>query len=134
MAAVGDTPIGIDIEQFQMRSPHFCSRYFHTAERALIGDDALKVNILWAIKEAVLKLFGLGLRVSPLDIQIQELGDSHAVISVHGNVAALFRSNVANFVRIRYRQVHNYCMAMACWSAHAPPMTSFQLEAFRVAA
>ena len=134
VAAISDTPVGIDIEQLQPRSKAFCAKYFSEHERSLVQNHPVQINLLWSIKEAVLKLLGLGLRVSARDIHIDTLGEFHATISVHGKVAALFGSHVANFMRIRYRQVHNYCMAMACWASHTHTLTSEPSEGSCVAA
>jgi phosphopantetheine--protein transferase-like protein len=133
LATVSEQPVGMDVEKLEPRSTSFRNRFFTQNERALVQNDAKKINVLWTVKEATLKLLQLGLRVSPLDIEVVTLGNSHATISVHGKVADLFGATISKSIRIRHQQVHNYCIATALWHPHANTPLPF-LEAPRDAA
>ena len=60
--------VGCDLEWIEDRSEAFVEDYFTPSEQALIKENgaetqALVANGLWSVKESVLKLLGLGLRV-----------------------------------------------------------------------
>lgn len=60
--------IGVDIEKIEPRPQGWTEQYFDKAE--LLADDDAYLTELWAKKEAVLKLLGLGLTVPATQIKI----------------------------------------------------------------
>ncbi|MCE7741284.1 MAG: acyltransferase domain-containing protein [Candidatus Heimdallarchaeota archaeon] len=72
IAAVGQSPIGIDIEKIEERSESFYKEAFTEKERNEISSDAEKGTIYWTIKEAITKALGEGLHLNLHDIEISE--------------------------------------------------------------
>ena len=60
--------IGIDVEKIEPRQQGWAEQYF--AKEELIANDDAYLTELWAKKEAVLKLLGLGLTVPTTQIKI----------------------------------------------------------------
>jgi NAD(P)-dependent dehydrogenase (short-subunit alcohol dehydrogenase family)/acyl carrier protein/phosphopantetheinyl transferase len=61
--------IGVDLEKIEDRPERFVRDWFSAEERALLPSPEL-VTVGWAIKEAVLKWLGTGMRNTPNDIRI----------------------------------------------------------------
>jgi len=72
LAAVGQSPIGIDIEKIEERSESFYKEAFTEKERNEISLNAEKGTIYWTIKEAITKALGEGLHLNLHDIEISE--------------------------------------------------------------
>ena len=72
IAAVDESPIGIDIEQIEERSEAFYKEAFTDKERDSISANAEKGTIYWTIKEAITKALGEGLHLNLHDIEISE--------------------------------------------------------------
>ncbi len=72
IAAIGKSPIGIDIEQIEERSESFYKEAFTEKERDEISSNAKKGTIYWTIKEAITKALGEGLHLNLRDIEISE--------------------------------------------------------------
>lgn len=62
LCAIGDTPVGADIETPRTVSPSLLRRVCTPSELALIGDDAERFLRVWTAKEAYLKYLGTGIR------------------------------------------------------------------------
>ena len=62
--------IGVDVEKIEPRPEGWADQYFTKEE--LIADDEAYLTELWAKKEAVLKLLGLGLTVPATQIRIKD--------------------------------------------------------------
>ena len=60
--------IGIDVEKIESRPQNWAEQYFNKEE--LIASDDAYLTELWAKKEAVLKLLGIGLTVPTTQIKI----------------------------------------------------------------
>ena len=60
--------IGVDVEKIEPRSQGWAEQYF--AKEELIASDDAYLTEIWAKKEAVLKLLGLGLTVPATQIKI----------------------------------------------------------------
>ncbi|MGB2579728.1 phosphopantetheinyl transferase [Elusimicrobium simillimum] len=80
VAASSTNKVGIDIEKIEDRSNAWAEMVFTKAE--LTGYNAAYLTTLWAKKEAVLKLYGLGLSVGMHDVEF--VGDE---IKLHGKLA-----------------------------------------------
>ena len=70
IAAIGDSPIGIDIEKIEERSESFYKEAFTEKERNQISSNAELGTVYWTIKEAITKAIGEGLNLSLHDIEI----------------------------------------------------------------
>lgn len=80
LCAVGDMPLGVDIETPRTVSPSLLRRVCTPSELALIGDDAERFLRVWTAKEAYLKYLGTGIR-----------GDLRKVETVHDGAIAFPR-------------------------------------------
>lgn len=69
--AAGTGPIGADWETVRPRGPEVLAFYTHESERtaAVLASPELQTK-LWAAKEAVLKLLGIGLASDPRDVRV----------------------------------------------------------------
>jgi len=72
----------------ESRSSGFATTWFTAEERALIGDRSDLQTVVWAAKEAVLKVLGLGMALSPRDVVITELGAHHLAVRLNGAAEA----------------------------------------------
>lgn len=62
LCAVGDTPLGVDIETPRTASPSLLRRVCTPSELALIGEGTERFLRVWTAKEAYLKYLGTGIR------------------------------------------------------------------------
>ena len=97
-AAVGPKEtdgIGIDLEVIEAREKEMWEQFFTPAEQALALDRARADNTeestyfthLWAIKEAVLKSLGIGLRVDTRQVEVVALSpEGRAEVVLHRGV------------------------------------------------
>jgi malonyl CoA-acyl carrier protein transacylase len=76
---------GVDFEKVEERSAIFVRDNFHESELAVVipgaQTEGAKVTALWAVKEAITKALGQGLRLSTLEIAVQTV-DSAGVAAV----------------------------------------------------
>ena len=86
--AVTEGRVGIDRERVAVRPPSFTQTWFTAGEQALVGDDAVAITTVWALKEAVLKLLGTGMAITPLRVEICVLRPFTAELRLHGAAAA----------------------------------------------
>jgi len=80
IAVVGppDAEIGCDLELIEPRSEAFLSDYFLDSEQAFLsgvppGEKDLYANLLWCVKESVMKATGEGMRLHPREIGVEVL-------------------------------------------------------------
>ena len=85
--AVDGGRTGVDLETIEARPEHFAQTWFSDAERLLCGVDSVRQTALWSVKEAVLKVLGTGMALSPRDIQVSSIRDGRALICLHGAAA-----------------------------------------------
>ncbi len=69
------TPMGLDLEIIEPRSPEFVEDFFTAPEVALVKkqpveEQPLWTNLIWSSKEAVLKALSLGLRVDTRSVEV----------------------------------------------------------------
>ena len=79
--------VGIDLEVVAARAPSFAETWFRPEERQWCGGDPRRESQVWAIKEAVLKVLGTGLRLSPIEVEVLEVSDGHASVRLRGEAA-----------------------------------------------
>ncbi|MBK8491151.1 MAG: 4'-phosphopantetheinyl transferase superfamily protein [Saprospirales bacterium] len=76
VVATGQVAIGCDLELIEPRSPAFLSDYFLDRELGLLADippdqKDIYVNLLWCVKESVMKATGEGMKLHPRKIEVQ---------------------------------------------------------------
>jgi acyl transferase domain-containing protein/NAD(P)-dependent dehydrogenase (short-subunit alcohol dehydrogenase family)/phosphopantetheinyl transferase len=86
--AVTTGRVGVDLERVEVRPESFGRTWFREDERDLVGDPE-KETIAWAVKEAVLKWLGTGLRASPHDVRVVEINEGTARVLLTGASAEL---------------------------------------------
>jgi phosphopantetheine--protein transferase-like protein len=79
--------VGIDLEKIAVRPASFSRQWFSEAERATLGGDPQRETIAWSVKEAVLKVIGKGMALSPLDIEVASITADTAEVVLRGEVA-----------------------------------------------
>ena len=62
--------VGCDLELVEPRSAAFVADYFTPAERAFIGEDPLRANLIWSAKESALKVLRAGLRRDTRSVEV----------------------------------------------------------------
>ncbi|MDG1137163.1 MAG: polyketide synthase dehydratase domain-containing protein, partial [Phycisphaerales bacterium] len=78
---------GIDLEVVEARAPSFAETWFRLDERAMCQGDPRRESQVWAIKEAVLKVLGTGLRLDPREVEVLDVSDGHGSVRLWGEVA-----------------------------------------------
>ncbi|MEZ4235219.1 MAG: polyketide synthase dehydratase domain-containing protein [Myxococcota bacterium] len=86
--AVSAGRVGVDLERVEVRPESFGRTWFRDDERDLVVDPE-RQTIGWAVKEAVLKWLGTGLRASPHDVRVVEIGEGTARVLLLGASAEL---------------------------------------------
>ena len=79
--------MGLDRECIEARSPAFLRTWYLPAEVALVGADPVAQTVAWTVKEAVLKLLGTGMALSPLRVEVVALRPRSAEVRLHGEAA-----------------------------------------------
>jgi NAD(P)-dependent dehydrogenase (short-subunit alcohol dehydrogenase family)/phosphopantetheinyl transferase len=83
--------VGVDVEDVVAREPAFLRTWFTAGEQARLRSDR-DVTCAWAVKEAVLKALGVGMRLSPRDVEVWRITPRAVDVRAHGEVAALLES------------------------------------------
>jgi acyl transferase domain-containing protein/NAD(P)-dependent dehydrogenase (short-subunit alcohol dehydrogenase family)/phosphopantetheinyl transferase len=82
--AVARGRVGVDLEKVEPRSESFGKTWFREDEQHLQSDPSTQ-TVAWAIKEAVLKWLGTGLRLSPHDVRVLAVKEGTADIELMGD-------------------------------------------------
>ena len=84
LAAIGERPVGVDLERIQPRLPTLYTRILHPNEYPLLDALGLDHNtaqvLLWSLKEAVLKGLQTGFQRAAQSVRLSSLveGQAHA--------------------------------------------------------
>jgi len=75
---------GIDLESVESRAASFAETWFRPSEQELCQGDARRESQVWAVKEAVLKVLGTGMRLDPREVEVLDLGEGRANVRLWG--------------------------------------------------
>jgi phosphopantetheine--protein transferase-like protein len=78
---------GIDMEVVESRAPSFARTWFRETERHLCSGDPRRESQVWAIKEAVLKVLGTGMRLDPRDVEVLDIAEGHGTVRLWSEAA-----------------------------------------------
>ena len=78
---------GVDMEVVETRAPSFARTWFRETERHLCKGDPRLESRVWAIKEAVLKVLGTGMRLDPRDVEVLDVAEGHCSVRLWGEAA-----------------------------------------------
>jgi 4'-phosphopantetheinyl transferase len=98
--AVRGARAGIDAEVIAHRGAGFVDTWFTDEERAL-GEDPATLTRAWAVKEAVLKALGTGMRVHPRDVVVRALREGCAEVRLDGEAATRHAALGGGVLRVR---------------------------------
>ncbi len=79
---------GIDMERVESREISFSDTWFRPSEQKLCQGDARQESRVWAVKEAVLKVLGTGMRLDPREVEVLRMDQGHAEVRLWGSVQA----------------------------------------------
>jgi phosphopantetheine--protein transferase-like protein len=79
---------GIDLEMVEVRDPSFAETWFRPSERRMCGGDSRMESTVWAVKEAVLKAMGTGMRLDPREVEVVSVQQGRAEVRLWGEVLA----------------------------------------------
>ena len=95
--------IGVDLEKVEQRSASFLSTWYRDAEAQAVGSDPLRQTIAWCAKEAAQKALGLGMAISPRDIEVLSIaGHGEITIRLHGQAKARERELAGGVWSVRW--------------------------------
>jgi phosphopantetheinyl transferase len=103
--AVSTGRVGVDLEAVEARPESFGRTWFRDDERDLVADDE-RQTVAWAIKEAVLKWLGTGLRASPHDVRVTQIGDGTADVALSGASAELHERLGGDPLEVTWSRAH----------------------------
>ncbi len=73
VCAAGDAPVGIDVQKITRVPDGFLDRWYTESEKDLVlssGEPDRMFTRIWTIKEACMKMTGLGLRIMPQKLEV----------------------------------------------------------------
>jgi phosphopantetheinyl transferase len=109
--AVRGARAGIDIETPAERPASFAETWFHEEERAL------DLTAAWAVKEAVLKVLGLGMALSPRDVLVLSTTPGDVRVRLTGEAAERHRALGGGNLRVRIGALGGRVVATAVLAA-----------------
>jgi phosphopantetheinyl transferase len=132
-SAMGDLPLGIDLERIRSREPGFVEIAFTEDEQRLLADlaeiagmeDAWTIRA-WCAKEAIAKALGLGLVDGPRSVEV--VGGSPAnellAVELRGRLAGAFPRLAATPLLVYTRREGDFIVATTLSEAVAADPTS----------
>jgi NAD(P)-dependent dehydrogenase (short-subunit alcohol dehydrogenase family)/phosphopantetheinyl transferase (holo-ACP synthase) len=76
---------GIDLERVESRAASFSETWFLPSEQKFCGGDARRESQVWAIKEAVLKVLGTGMRLDPREVEVLSIESGQVDVRLWGS-------------------------------------------------
>ena len=70
---------GVDLEVVESRAPSFARTWFRETERHLCQGDPRLESQVWAVKEAVLKVLGTGMRLDPREVEVLDVAEGQGL-------------------------------------------------------
>ncbi len=115
------TRVGVDLTPVEARHESFETQWFTESERSLmaLSMEAGKsreelVSVLWALKEAVSKALGLGLKLAASELEIMSLGpQGQALVRLAGRASKTAYRLGANKVVCGWRRTNGSVLAWA---------------------
>ena len=78
---------GVDLEVVESRAPSFARTWFRETERHLCQGDPRLESQVWAVKEAVLKVLGTGMRLDPREVEVLDVAEGQGSVRLWGDAA-----------------------------------------------
>ena len=75
---------------------------------------------MWCVKEAVLKVLGVGMAVSPLQVEVTLVGRRRATVALQGAAARVARQLGAGHPTVQLRRLDGLVLAVAMMPNQAP--------------
>ncbi len=122
--SINGGPVGVDVETVAPRAERVVELYAHDSERrAGLACDARKQTLLWTLKEAALKLLGLGLTCDPRDARLRSL-EPDAELAFFGAARRRWEDLGRPAIRSAWRDwawsAGSPCMLSWCWTSEVP--------------
>ena len=76
------------VERVESRESSFAETWFRPSEQKLCQGDARRESRVWAVKEAVLKVLGTGMRLDPREVEVLGMDENQAEVRLWGSVQA----------------------------------------------
>ena len=109
--------VGIDAEPITPRGDAFLQDWFTAGERSLMGRDSVLQTAAWSTKEAVLKILGTGMALSPRDIEVIDLADGRARVMLRGEAMAHADAESLDSLELTWDVTDNTVVVQARWAA-----------------
>ncbi|MFZ5476025.1 MAG: SDR family NAD(P)-dependent oxidoreductase [Myxococcota bacterium] len=109
--AVRGARAGIDVETPSERSAAFAEDWFRPEERRL------DLTAAWAVKEAVLKALGLGMKLSPRDVLVRSTERGEVRVRLFGDAARRHAELGGGRLRVRIGEIGGRVVATAVLAA-----------------
>ena len=109
--------VGIDAEPITSRGDAFLQDWFTAGERSLMGRDSVLQTAAWSTKEAVLKILGTGMALSPRDIEVIDLADGRARVMLRGEAMAHANAESLDSLELTWDVTDNTVVVQARWAA-----------------
>jgi 4'-phosphopantetheinyl transferase EntD len=114
-AAIAELPsrVGVDVETTLAQPGMIADNYFTPSEQDLVrnsGDAANQATAIWTLKEAGLKVLGVGLRAPSTSVVVQGLG---GLVGSTGWIRTALSASGGTELRAWYRPVRGGVVALA---------------------
>jgi phosphopantetheinyl transferase len=96
--------VGLDLELIEPRPRSFAGTWFTDREKEALADPRAS-TVAWATKEAVQKVLGAGMAVSPLDIEVLAWDPAGRVeVDLHGEARTRHHNLGGGLLEIVWRE------------------------------